>query len=61
MKVSQSGTTAFSLAMTKMSSTTYKLKVKLKTPGTAGTVRFSLSGTDGAGKVNRAARVFALH
>ena len=61
VKVSQSGTTAFSLAMTKMSSTTYKLKVKLKTPGTAGTVRFSLSGTDGAGKVNRAARVFALH
>ncbi len=61
VKTSQSGTSAFSLTMTKMSSTTYKVTVKLKSTGTAGTVRFSVSGTDGAGKVNRAARVFALH
>jgi flagellar hook assembly protein FlgD len=61
VKVSQSGTTSFSLTMTKMSSTTYKLTIKLKSAGTAGTVRFSLSGTDGGGKVNRASRVFVLH
>ena len=61
VKVSQSGTSAFSVTMTKMSSTTYKVTIKLKSTGTAGTVRFSLSGTDGGGKVNRASRTFVLH
>jgi flagellar hook assembly protein FlgD len=61
VKVSQPGTSAFSLTLVKIGASTYKVTIKLKKTGRAGTVRFSLSGTDGAGKVNRAARGFALH
>ena len=61
VKVSQSGTSAFSLTMTRTGSYSYRVTIKLKKTGRAGTVRFSLSGTDGSGKVNRATRAFALH
>lgn len=39
----------------------YRVTIKLKKTGRAGTVRFSLSGTDGSGRVNRATRSFVLH
>ena len=61
VKVSQSGTSAFSLTMTKTGAYTYRVTIKLRKTGRAGTVRFSLSGTDGSGGTNRAARTFALH
>jgi FlgD Ig-like domain len=61
VKVSQSGTSAFSLTMTKTGSYSYRVTIKLKKTGRAGTVRFSMSGTDGSGKVNRATRSFVLH
>ncbi|MGZ8501334.1 MAG: FlgD immunoglobulin-like domain containing protein, partial [Candidatus Limnocylindrales bacterium] len=61
VKVSQSGTSAFSLTMTKTGSYGYRVTIKLKKTGRAGTVRFSLSGTDGSGRVNRATRSFVLH
>jgi hypothetical protein len=35
--------------------------VKLKSTGSAGTVRFSLGGTDAGGKINRASRTSVLH
>ncbi len=61
VKVSQTGTSAFSLTMTKTGSYSYRLTIKLKKTGRAGYVRLSLSGTDGSGKVNRATRSFVLH
>lgn len=61
LRVSQPGTAAFSLTMKKMSASVYKVIVKLRSTGTAGTVRFSISGTDPAGGINRGSRVFALH
>jgi flagellar hook assembly protein FlgD len=61
VKVSQSGASPFSVTMTKMSSTTYKVTIRLKSTGSAGTVRFSLSGTDAGGRINRASRTFVLH
>ena len=61
IRVRQSGTAAFSVTMTKISSTTYKATIRLKAAGTTGTVRFSLSGTDAGGNVNRASRTYDLH
>ena len=61
VKVSQPGTSAFSLTMTRTGSYTYRVTITLKKTGRAGAVRFSLSGVDGALKVNRATRTFALH
>ena len=61
VKVSQSGTSAFSLTMTRTGTYTYRVTIKLRKAGRAGIVRFSLSGTDGSGKTNRAARTFVLH
>ncbi|MEA2537643.1 MAG: hypothetical protein QOF11_1877 [Chloroflexota bacterium] len=61
VKVSQSGTSAFTVTMTKTGTYSYKVTIKLKKTGRAGSVRFSLSGTDAAGKVNRASRTFVLH
>lgn len=61
VRVTQSGTSGFSVTMKKMSTYTYKVTIKLKSSGTSGTVRFSISGTDASKGVNRASRTFALH
>lgn len=61
VRVTQSGTSAFSVTMTRLSASRYKVTIKLKSSGRAGTVRFSVSGTDASSRVNRASRTFALH
>jgi hypothetical protein len=47
--------------MTRTGSYTYRVTIRLKKTGRAGTVRFALSGIDGARKINRATRTFGLH
>jgi flagellar hook assembly protein FlgD len=61
VRVTQSGTTGFSVTMKKMSIYTYKVTIRLRSSGTAGTVRFSLSGIDPSKGMNRASRTFAVH
>jgi flagellar hook assembly protein FlgD len=61
VKVSQSGTSSFSVTMQRLSTYRYKVTIRLTPTGTSGTVRFSLSGTDASGGINRASRTFALH
>lgn len=58
--VRQPGVTAWSVTMTKTGTYTYRVTLTLKT-GSAGTVRFTVSGTDRAGGINRAALVLPLH
>jgi hypothetical protein len=47
--------------MTRTGSYTYRLKLKLKRTGSAGTLRLSLSATNRSGGANRASRTFPLH
>ncbi len=61
VKVSQTGASSFSVTMKKIGTYSYRVTIKLKSGGGAGTVRFSLSAKDAAAKVNRAAKVFSLH
>ena len=61
VRISQPGTTAFSAVMIRTGTYTYKLTIKLKTSGSVGSIRFSVSGPDRAGQVNRATRYYALH
>jgi flagellar hook assembly protein FlgD len=61
VRVSQPGTAAFSARMVRTGTYTYKVMIKLKAIGSIGIVRFSVSGPDHAGQINRAARAYALH
>jgi flagellar hook assembly protein FlgD len=61
VKISQPGTSAFSVTMTRTGTYTYRVTVRLKRAGRAGSVRFSFSGVDGSGGINRATRTFVLH
>jgi flagellar hook assembly protein FlgD len=61
VKVTQSGSASFSVTMRKMSSSTYKVSIRLRSSGTAGTVRFSISGRDAGLRINRASRTYVLH
>ena len=59
--VSQPGVTAWSVATTKLSSTTYRATIKLRTGGQTGTVTFKATGTDVGGAAQGTRRGFALH
>lgn len=59
--VRQPGKTAWSVTMTKTGTYTYRVTLTLKTGGSAGTVRLSVSGVDRAGGANRATLGLPLH
>jgi hypothetical protein len=58
--VSQPGVAAWSVATTKLTSTTYRATIKLKA-GHTGTVTFKASGTDAHGAAQSSRRGFPLH
>ncbi|MDO8485458.1 MAG: FlgD immunoglobulin-like domain containing protein [Candidatus Limnocylindrales bacterium] len=58
--VSQPGVTAWSVGTVKLSSTTYRATIKLKTGGT-GTVTFKATGKDVGGAAQSTRRAFPLH
>jgi hypothetical protein len=59
--VSQSGVRVFSVATTRLSSTTYRATIKLKTGGRTGIVSFKATGTDVGGAAQGTKRAFPLH
>jgi len=59
--ISEPGITAWSVATVKLSSTTYRATIKLKTGGSTGTVTFKASGKDIAGATQSTRRAFPLH
>ena len=61
LRVDQPGVTPYSLAMTKTGTYTYRVIFKLKSTGTAGSVRFTVTGKDTGNGANRAVRIYGLH
>jgi flagellar hook assembly protein FlgD len=59
--ISQPGITAWSVGTVKLTSTTYRATIKLKTGGRTGTVTFKASGRDIAGATQSTRRTFPLH
>lgn len=59
--VSQPGLTAWSVGTVKLSSTTYRATVTLKTGGGTGTVAFKATGKDTAGATQYTRRTYPLH
>jgi flagellar hook assembly protein FlgD len=59
--ISQPGIRAWSVATTKLSSTTYRATLRLKTGGHSGTVTFKATGKDTGGAVQGTRRAFPLH
>jgi len=59
--VSQPGFAAWSVGTVKLSSTTYRATLKLKTGGSTGTVSFKASGQDAGGATQTTRRTFPLH
>jgi flagellar hook assembly protein FlgD len=59
--VSQPGFAAWSVGTVKLSGTTYRATIKLKTGGGTGTVAFKTTGKDAAGATQSTRRTFALH
>jgi flagellar hook assembly protein FlgD len=61
LTVSQPGITAWSIATSRLSSTTYRATIKLKTGGRTGTVTFKATGKDIGGAVQGTRRAFPIH
>jgi hypothetical protein len=59
--ISQPGMVAWSVGTVKLSSTTYRATIKLKTGGPTGALTFKVTGTDIAGATQRTSRAFPLH
>jgi VCBS repeat-containing protein len=60
VRVYQPGLAGYSYAMTR-SGSRYRVTITLKGTGRAGTIRFVVSGKDGAGRTNRATVSYPLH
>jgi hypothetical protein len=61
LSVYQPGVAGYALTFTKTGSTSYRVTVTLKKAGSAGTVRFVVTGKDTAGRSNRATVLYAIH
>ncbi len=59
--VYESRLAGWSVALTKTGTYTYRVTLRLKTGGAAGSVRFAFSGVDAAGGMNRASMTLPLH
>ncbi len=59
--VSQPGVTAWTVGTVRLSSTTYRATIKLKTTGPTGAVTFKASGMDIGGAAQSTRRTFPLH
>lgn len=59
--ISQPGVAAWSVGTVKLSSTTYRATIKLKTGGGTGTVAFRATGKDAGGAAQATRRTFAIH
>ena len=59
--ISQPGIAAWSVATVKLSSTTYRAAIRLKTGGGTGTVTFKAAGKDARGAAQGTRRAFPLH
>ena len=61
LSVYQPGVAGYGLTFTKTGSTSYRVTVTLKKAGSAGTVRFVVTGKDAAGRSNRATVRYGIH
>jgi len=61
LSVYQPGVTAWSAALTRVSGSTYRATIKLRTGGGSGTVSFKVTGVDVSGAAQRTTRAYPLH
>ena len=61
LSIYQPGLAAWSATLTRVSGTTYKATIRLRTGGGAGTVSFRVTGVDATGASQRTTRAFPLH
>ncbi len=61
LSVYQPGVTAWSAALARVSGSTYRATIKLRSGGSSGTVSFKVTGVDVAGATQRTTRAYPLH
>ena len=61
LSVFQAGVTAWSAALARVSDSTYRATIRLRTGGGGGTVSFNVTGTDSTGASQRTTRAYPLH
>lgn len=61
LSVYQPGVTAWSSALTRVSGSTYRATIKIRTGGGSGTVSFKVTGVDVTGATQRTTRAYPLH
>lgn len=61
LSVYQPGITGWSVALARVSGSTYRATIRLRTAGASGTVSFKVTGTDLTGATQRATRVYPIH
>jgi flagellar hook assembly protein FlgD len=61
LSISEPGVTAWGTTLSRVSGSTYRATIKLRTGGSAGTVTFKVRGTDATGATQRTSRGYPLH
>jgi flagellar hook assembly protein FlgD len=61
LSIYEPGLAAWSATLTRVSGTTYRATIRLRTGGGAGAVSFKVTGVDTAGATQRTTRAFPLH
>jgi hypothetical protein len=61
LSIYEPGVSAWSVALSRVSGSTYRATIQLRTGGSAGAVTFKVRGTDVTGTTQQTARAYPLH